>query len=115
MTLKPVRAVYDQAVQKAADAAVAAGRPEPSDAELDAIGAEAERKDVYGHDYKTDRQGRLIPCGIGSKGRETINHLNSILRYEGRAAYEKELRRIWKETPDHARRSGFPEPERLGS
>jgi hypothetical protein len=67
---------------------------------------------VYGHDAKKGRDGNYIQQGWGSKGRETGNHLAAIKKYEGPAAYQKELQRIWKETPDHAKRMGFPEPQR---
>jgi hypothetical protein len=68
---------------------------------------------VWGHDAVKDRNGNFVPQGIGSKGRETGNHLAAIKKYEGPAAFQKELQRIWKETPDHAKRMGFPEPARV--
>jgi hypothetical protein len=67
---------------------------------------------VWGHDAKKDRDGNYIQQGAGSRGRESFNHLAAIRKYEGPAAYQKELQRIWKETPDHAKRMGFPEPQR---
>jgi hypothetical protein len=70
---------------------------------------------VFGADAKRDAKGNFIQMGVGSKGRETGNHLASILKYEGPVAHQKELRRIWRETPDHARKMGFPEPERMGT
>jgi hypothetical protein len=91
------------------------GRPDPSEAELRAIEDEANRKAVYGFDYKLDSHGNPIPQGFGSKSNPTGNHLAAILKYEGPAAYQKELRRIWKDTPDIARRRGFPEPQRAGA
>jgi len=114
MALKPVSAVYDAAVQKALDAADAAGRPDPSDAELRAIGDEAARKDVYGHDYKKDAKGNPIPQGSGAPGHENINHFNSIRRYEGELAYEKACREIYKRDPQRAAALGLPEPTRIG-
>ena len=67
-----------------------------------------------GADAVKDAKGNFVQNGVGSRGRETSNHLASILKYEGPAAYNKELRRIWKETPERAKKMGFPEPERLG-
>jgi hypothetical protein len=61
------------------------------------------------------RVGIALSQGVGSKGRENGNHLAGILKYEGPQAHQKELRRIWKETPDHARKIGLPEPERLSA
>jgi|SRR6516164_1498898 hypothetical protein len=85
-----------------------------SEADAHAAGVRAHEIAVWGANAKKDARGNFIQSGIGSKGRETFNHLAAILKYEGPQAHQKELRRIWKETPDHARRMGFPEPERLG-
>jgi hypothetical protein len=78
-------------------------------------GVRAHEAAVYGAGAKWDAKGNFVQQGVGSRGRETGNHLAAILKYEGPAAYSKELRRIWRETPDHARKMGFPEPERLGA
>jgi hypothetical protein len=86
-----------------------------SDEEIQAECQLAEDRNVYGHNAKKDANGRWIQQGIGSRGRETGNHLAAIKKYEGPAAYQKELRRIWKDSPDHAREQGFPEPERLAT
>ena len=80
-----------------------------------AAGVRAHEAAVWGADAKKDRNGNYQQHGIGSKGRETFNHLASILKYEGPQAHQKELRRIWRETPDHARKMSFPEPERMGT
>jgi hypothetical protein len=104
------RIAKDKALRDAQDA----GRPDPSEAELRAIEDEANRKATFGFDYKVDSRGEPIQVGIGSASNPTGNHLASILKYEGPTAYQKELRRIWKETPDIARRRGFPEPTRAG-
>jgi hypothetical protein len=76
-----------------------------------AAGVAAHHAAVFGHDAVKDRADNFIQQGWGSKGRETGNHLAAIRKYEGPAAYQKELQRIWKETPDHAKRMGFPEPQ----
>jgi hypothetical protein len=106
-------AVETIAKQKALRAAEDAGRPLPSEAELDRIAAEAEN--VFGFDAQRDRHGNPIQQGIGAKGWETHNHLASIKKYEGVEAYNRELRRIWKETPDYARKMGFPDVPRVGA
>jgi hypothetical protein len=80
-----------------------------------AAGVAAHHAAVYGHDAKKDRAGNYIPQGIGSPGRENGNHLAAILKYFGPAAYQKELQRIWKETPDHAKRMGFPQAQRISA
>src|SRR6516164_306978 len=84
--------------QRAIKEADDAGRPPPTEAELQALIDEAERVNVYGVGYKTIN-GVPQQQGIGSKGRESHNHLAAIKKYEGVDAYNRELRRIWKETP----------------
>ena len=74
---QPLRsAVEDIAREKAIRAAQDAGRPAPSEAELDAIGKEAEARNVYGYDAKKNSRGEWVAQGIGSKGRESHNHLH---------------------------------------
>jgi len=106
-------AVYDQARDKAERAAIEIHRP-LDDATLDRIAADAEDASVHGHDAKKDSKGKRIPQGIGAPGHETGNHFASILRYEGRAAYEKALRKMWKENPARAQALGLEQPERIG-
>lgn len=68
---------------------------------------------VFGHDHKTVK-GEPIEQGIGSRGRETMNHFNSVRRYEGDDAYWQEVARVWKETPKHAeklQKQGLPKPK----
>jgi hypothetical protein len=86
-----------------------------SDAEAHAAGVAAHYASVWGHDAKKDSAGRFIAQGQGSHSNPTQNHLAALRKYEGEAAYQKELRRIWRETPDIARRRGFPEPTRAGA
>jgi hypothetical protein len=69
---------------------------------------EAEARNVYGFDAKRDRHGNWIEQGIGSKGRETSNHFNSIRRYEGKEAYADAVREIWKRDPKRAGELGLP-------
>jgi hypothetical protein len=105
-------AVQSIARERAIKAADDAGKPMPSEAELKAIADEAERRNTWGFDYKTDSKGNPIPQGIGAPGRETMNHFASIRRYEGQAAYERAVREIYRRSPDHARKIGLPEPTR---
>ena len=60
--------------------------PDPSEKEIIAFVEEVERRNVYGHDYKTGRDGKPISVAIGAPGYETANHFQSIRRYEGQAA-----------------------------
>jgi hypothetical protein len=108
-------AVFDLAVQAALKTARDANRPDPSQAELTAIGREAEGRDVFGFDAAKDAKGNFIPQGIGSKGHETTNHFTSIRRYAGEAAYQKAIREIWKRDPKHAEKIGLPAPERISA
>jgi hypothetical protein len=108
-------AIYDLAVQKALRDAEDHGRPPPSEPELAEIGAEAERKNVYGFDYKKDRHGNPIPQGIGSPNHETTNHFSSIRRYQGEAKYQAAVRKMWKENPERARKIGLEQPERASA
>jgi hypothetical protein len=85
-------------------------QPHLSDEEMDAQGLAAVDAAVYGADAKRDRNGNFIEQGVGSKGHETGNHLAAILRWQGREAYNCEVARIWKETPDHAKRLGLQQP-----
>jgi hypothetical protein len=108
-------AVQSIARERAIRAAADAGLPPPSEAELKAIADEAERRNTWGFDYKTDRHGNPIPQGVGSPGHESYNHFASIRRYEGQAAYERAVREIYRRSPDHARKIGLPEPTRASA
>ena len=69
---------------------------------------------VFGHDHKVVK-GEPVEQGIGSRGRETINHLSSVRKYEGEDAYWSEIARICKETPKHAEKlhkQGMPKPRK---
>jgi hypothetical protein len=47
---------------------------------------EAERRTVFGENYRTDRLGKPIETGIGSPGQESHNHFTALEKYEGKAA-----------------------------
>jgi hypothetical protein len=64
---------------------------------------------VFGANAKRDRNGNYIEQGIGSLGRESVNHLAGILKYEGPEAYQASVDAIWKRDPDHAKRLGLPQ------
>jgi hypothetical protein len=66
-----------------------------------------EEKIVFGHDFQRDRNGAPIEVGIGSPGRESVNHMASILKYEGQEAYQAACDAIWKRDPEHAKRLGL--------
>ena len=108
-------AVYDMAVQKAKDAAADRGKPIPSDEELDRIGKLADAKNVFGYDAKQRSDGTWIEQGIGAPGRESVNHFQSIRRYEGQQAYEKAVREIYRRDPKRAAALGLPQPVRAGA
>jgi hypothetical protein len=65
---------------------------------------------VYGVGAPRNAKGELQQMGIGSKGRETPNHLAAIKKWEGIEAYNREIARIWRETPEHAKKLGLPQP-----
>ena len=87
-------------------------QPNLDDATMDAEALKKVDEAVYGFDAKRDRHGNFIQQGIGSHGHETSNHMASLLKYEGRESYNREVARIWKETPDHARKLNLPQPAR---
>jgi hypothetical protein len=96
------------ALQKALKDADDHGRPVPTHEQLIAIVREASARNVYGHDAKKDRNGEWIEQGVGSRGRESINHFNAIRRYEGKEAYDDAVREMWKRDPDRAKKIGLP-------
>jgi hypothetical protein len=101
--------------QKMIQAADDANRPHPSEAEIQKAVEEAEFRNCFGHDAVRDKSGNPVQQGVGAKGRESHNHLAAIKKYEGLEAYNREVRRIWKETPDHAQKLGLPQPPRVGA
>lgn len=67
---------------------------------------------VFGHDSKT-LKGEPVEQGIGSHGRESMNHFTSVRKYEGDDAYWQEVARVWKDHPKHAEKlakQGLPKP-----
>lgn len=84
--------------------------PDLSADEIDAQGLAANDEAVYGHDAKRDRHGRFIPQGIGSAGHESTNHFSSILRWQGKSAYDEAVAEIWRRDPARAERLRLPKP-----
>jgi len=115
--MTPGSAIASITRQKAIQAADDAGRPIPTESELQALVAEAERKATFGWDWATraDKHGNPTQNGIGAPGFETLNHFSSIRRYQGEAKYQQAVRAMWKNFPDRARLIGLEQPERLGS
>jgi hypothetical protein len=66
-----------------------------------------EEKIVFGQNFQRDRHGNPIEGGIGAPGRESVNHMASILKYEGQDAYQAACDAIWKRNPEHAKRLGL--------
>jgi len=82
------------------------------DAVLEAI--EAERRNVYGYDYKTDKNGQPIQQGLGSEKNPSINHYAALKKAEqqGREApgsWEKAVKALWRTDPEKARSLGLPQ------
>jgi hypothetical protein len=67
-----------------------------------------EEKIVFGHNFQRDRTGQPIEQGIGSPGHQSLNSLVAIRKYEGEDAYRAALAKVWKDSPDHARRLNLP-------
>jgi hypothetical protein len=67
-----------------------------------------------GMDAPKGRDGKRISQSIGSRGHESSNHLAAIKRWVGIEAYNKEVRRIWKETPELAVKLNLEKPARAG-
>jgi hypothetical protein len=59
---------------------------------------------VFGVNAKRDRNGNYIEQGVGSPGRESLNHLAAIRKHEGDDAYQAAVDAIWKRDPEHAKR-----------
>jgi hypothetical protein len=83
-----------------------------SDEEAHAAGVKALEDSVHGHDAKKDSRGNFIPQGIGAPGHESLNHFNSIRRYQGETKYQAAVREIYKRDPDRARKIGLEPPAR---
>jgi hypothetical protein len=57
---------------------------------------ENERKNVFGHDYKTDRHGRPIEQGIGSASQPSLNHFQALAAAEGQEVADAEMAKAVK-------------------
>jgi hypothetical protein len=79
---------------------------------------EAERKNVFGFDHKTDRHGNPIEQGIGSKGNESVNHFASMRKAESEGlleagTYDAALAEFWERDRERAVKLGMPKPKNL--
>jgi hypothetical protein len=109
-------AVGATAMYAAVKAADAVNDREPTVEELIAIGEHAEALATFGHDAKEDSKGYWQQQGVGAwPERVTMNSLNGIKKYEGPAAYQKALKRLWRDSPERSRKIGAPEPDRLSA
>jgi hypothetical protein len=73
---------------------------------------EEEKRNVFGHDYKTDADGKPIEQGIGAKGHESLNHFNAMLKAEqtggiAPGTYKAAVAEIWKRDPKRAEKLGL--------
>jgi hypothetical protein len=101
-------AVYSMAYEKAA-------RAGKTDAEACALAEEAERKNVYGFDYKTDKNGVPQQQGIGSEQNPSINHFAALRKAEqqGReppGSYDTAVRALYKRDAKLAQSLGLHLP-----
>lgn len=86
--------------------------PEMSDEAMDAEALQKVDESVHGVGAKKDRHGHYISRAIGAPGFESGNHFAAILKYEGKAAYDKAVAEIWKRDPDRASKLSLPQPAR---
>jgi hypothetical protein len=83
------------------------------EAVLEAI--EADRKNTWGWNYKTDpKTGAPIPQGIGSKGNENISHFDALRKrvqqgFESPSAYDDAVKELWRRDPKRAAAIGLPQ------
>jgi hypothetical protein len=73
---------------------------------------EEEKRNVFGFDFKTDASGKPIEQGIGSKGHESLNHFNAMLKSEqtgliAPGTYKAAVAEIWKRDPKRAEKIGL--------
>jgi hypothetical protein len=100
-------AVYSLAYERAA-------RAGKSDAEAKQLAEEAERRNVFGFDYKTDKNGQPTQQGIGSENNLSINHFAALKKAEvaGREApgtWEKAVKELWRKDAKKAAQLGLPQ------
>jgi hypothetical protein len=70
----------------------------------------SEEKIVFGHDFHKTK-GVPVEQGIGSAGRENLNHFNAIRKYEGEEAYQAALENTHKKYPERAAKLNLPKPK----
>lgn len=66
---------------------------------------------VFGHDHKTVK-GEPVEQGIGARGRESGNHFASILRYEGKEAFDAAVAELHKRDPKRHAALKLPVPKK---
>lgn len=66
----------------------------------------AEHDTVFG-------EGNRKEHGIGAAGHETLNHFNSIRKYEGEDAYWEAIAAAWKRDAKRAKVLGLPPPKKV--
>jgi hypothetical protein len=108
-----------QAIEKAQLAAFDAGKT-LSDAELRAIGEEADRKATFGWNYQVDKHNNPIQQGVGSPGHETANHFAALKKRESMGqerpgTHDRLVGDLWKRDPARAKALNLPAPARAGS
>jgi hypothetical protein len=67
----------------------------------------AEEKIVFGQNFQRDRNGIPVENGVGAPGRESLNHLTALRKYEGEDAYQTAVAAIWKRDPEYAQKLGL--------
>jgi hypothetical protein len=67
----------------------------------------AEEVTVFGHGFQK-RDGRPVEQGVGAPGRESVNSLAALRKWEGDDAYQAAVAAIWKRDPAYAERLGLP-------
>jgi hypothetical protein len=94
----------------------AGGTPTPAmHAEATEAASEAERRNVYGWNYKKDRNGNPIQQGLGAKGNENFSHFQALQKrvqqgFEPPNAYTDAVKEIWKRDPGRAAKIGLQKP-----
>lgn len=69
-----------------------------------------EEKIVFGQDVER-KGGAPVEKGIGSPGRETVNHFTALRKYEGEEAYREAYNELAKRNPDHLKKLNLPKPK----
>ena len=82
--------------------------------EATAAGIEADKKNTWGWNYKTDKNGQPIPQGIGAKGNESIGHFDALRKrvtqgLEAPNAYADAVKELWRRDPERAAKLGLPQ------